>query len=70
VDVETHSELTPGMTVVDRLGVADDDRNKAVWTPVLDKGRKAKVCWTIDTKRWKEALLSALNYLGLTCMPS
>jgi purine nucleosidase len=61
VDVETHSELTRGMTVVDRLSVADDDRNKAVWTPVLDKGRKAKVCWTIDTKRWKDALLSALN---------
>jgi purine nucleosidase len=61
VDVETHSELTRGMTVVDRLSVADDDRNKAVWTPVLDKGRKAKVCWTIDPKRWKAALLSALN---------
>ena len=61
VDVETHSELTRGMTVVDRLNVADDDRNKAVWTPALDKGRKAKVCWTIDTKRWKETLLSALN---------
>src|SRR6266478_3503660 len=61
VDVETHSELTRGMTVVDRLNLADDDRNKAVWTPVLDKGRKAKVCWTIDTKRWKETLLSALN---------
>jgi inosine-uridine nucleoside N-ribohydrolase len=59
--VETHSELTRGMTVVDRLSVADDDRNKAVWTPVLDKARKAKVCWTIDTKRWKETLLSALN---------
>src|SRR5260370_13886256 len=61
VDVETHSELTRGMTVVDRLNVADDDRNKAVWTPVLDEGRKAKVCWKIDTKKWKEALLSALN---------
>jgi purine nucleosidase len=61
VDVETHSELTRGMTVVDRLNVADDDRNKAVWTPVLDQGRKAKVCWKIDTKRWKQALLSALH---------
>jgi hypothetical protein len=49
------------MTVVDRLSVADDDRNKTVWTPVLDKGRKTNVCWTIDTKRWKETLLSALN---------
>src|SRR5258707_1834628 len=61
VDVETHSELTRGMTVVDRLSVADDERNRDVWTPVLDKGRKTRVCWTIDTKKWKEALLSALN---------
>jgi purine nucleosidase len=61
VDVETHSELTRGMTVVDRLNVADDDRNKAAWTSVLDNRRKAKVCWRIDTKRWKEGLLSALN---------
>lgn len=61
VEVETHSELTRGMTVVDRLNVAADDRNKAVWAPVLKKGPNAKVCWTIDTKRWKEALSSALR---------
>ena len=61
VDVETHSELTRGMTVVDRLDVVDDDRNKAVWTPVLNVQRKTKVCWTIETKRWKDALFSALN---------
>jgi purine nucleosidase len=61
VEVETHSELTRGMTVVDRLNVAADDRNKAVWAPVLRYGSKAKVCWTIDTKRWKEALFSALQ---------
>jgi purine nucleosidase len=61
VDVETHSELTRGMTVVDRLNVAADERNKAVWAPVLDKERTAKVCWTIDTKRWKQALFSALR---------
>jgi purine nucleosidase len=61
VDVETHSELTRGMTVVDRLNVARDERNQAVWTSVLSHGRKAKVCWTIETKRWKEALFSALQ---------
>jgi purine nucleosidase len=61
VDVEAHSDLTRGMTVVDRLNVAGDDRNKTVWTPVLHNGRKAKVCWTIDTKCWKEALFSALR---------
>jgi purine nucleosidase len=61
VDVETHSELTRGMTVVDRLNVAADDRNQVVWARVLSKGRNANVCWTIDTKRWKEALFSALQ---------
>jgi purine nucleosidase len=61
VDVEIQSELTRGMTVVDRLNVAADDRNRAVWTPALHGGRKAKVCWKIDTKRWKDALFSALR---------
>jgi purine nucleosidase len=61
VDVETQSELTRGMTVVDRLNVAADDRNKAVWEDVLKTKRKAKVCWTIDTRHWKEALFSALR---------
>jgi purine nucleosidase len=61
VDVECHSELTRGMTVVDRLDVAADDRNQSVWAPVLRQGRKAKVCWAIDTMRWKEALFSALR---------
>lgn len=61
VDVETQSELTRGMTVVDRLNVAADDRNQAVWADVLQRERKIKVCWTIDTKRWKDALFSALK---------
>src|SRR5664279_4441880 len=37
IDVETQSELTRGMTVVDRLNVAGDDRNRSVWAPVLKK---------------------------------
>ena len=61
VEVETRSELTRGMTVVDRLHVATDERNQAVWADVLRQRRKVKVCWTIDTKRWKEALFSALR---------
>jgi purine nucleosidase len=60
VDVETQSELTRGMTVVDRLNVADDERNKALWVDVLRRPR-AKVCWTIDNQRWKDALFSALR---------
>jgi purine nucleosidase len=61
VEVETQSELTRGMTVVDRLNVAEDDRNRTVWAPALPTGRRTRVCWTIDTKRWKEALYSALR---------
>jgi len=61
VDVEVQSELTRGMTVVDRLNVAADDRNRAVWAPLLHAGRKAKVCWKIDNTRWKDALFSALR---------
>jgi purine nucleosidase len=60
VDVEIHSELTRGMTVVDRLNVASDERNQAVWAPVL-KQRKARVCWQIDNRRWKEALFAGLR---------
>ena len=61
VDVETHSELTRGMTVVDRLNVAADERNQVVWADALRKGSKTKVCWTIDNQRWKEALFAALR---------
>jgi purine nucleosidase len=60
VDVETQSELTRGMTVVDRLDVVQDERNRAVWAPALGR-RKVKICWSIDNKRWKEALYAALR---------
>ena len=61
VDVETGSELTRGMTVVDRLNVAGNERNRDVWAPVLDNGRKVKVDWSIDVPRWKKALYASLQ---------
>ena len=61
VDVEATSELTRGMTVVDRLNVAHDERNRAVWAASLVSGHKAKVFWTIDNGRWKQALYAALR---------
>jgi purine nucleosidase len=61
VDVETSSELTLGMTVVDRLNVAANDRNRAVWASILDRGKRTKVYWTIDNKLWKQALYSTLR---------
>jgi purine nucleosidase len=60
VDVETQSDLTRGMTVVDRLNVAGDERNRAVWKPAL-RSPKARVCWIIDNQRWKQALYAALR---------
>jgi len=61
VDVETNSELTRGMTVVDRLNVSGNVRNKAVWAEALKKGTKARVAWTIDITRWKQTLFQALR---------
>lgn len=57
VEVETTSELTRGMTVVDRLNVSDDSRNLEIWQ---DAGQ-AEVCWTIDVARWKSQLRLALG---------
>ena len=61
VDVETTSELTRGMTVVDRLNVAGNHRNRTLWADLLTKDPNAGVCWSIDVKRWKDALFSALK---------
>jgi purine nucleosidase len=61
VDVETRSELTRGMTVVDRLNVAGDARNRSVWSSLIDGRPNAKVWWAIDIRRWKELLYSALR---------
>jgi purine nucleosidase len=48
VAVETRSELTRGMTVVDALGVTDGAPN-------------AQICWEIDVPRWKGLLFSTLG---------
>ena len=61
LDIETKGELTRGMTVVDRLNVAGDARNREVWAARLATGRKAKIIWTIDNAKWKRALYAALK---------
>jgi purine nucleosidase len=61
VEVEIESELTRGMTVVDRLNVAHDERNRDVWAAQLAGGHKARIIWTIDNARWKRALFAALK---------
>jgi purine nucleosidase len=60
VDVETASELMRGMTVVDRLGVAADARNRSTWAELVDGAPNAKVYWAIDAPRWKQALYAGL----------
>ena len=61
LDIETESELTRGMTVVDRLNVAGDERNRDVWVKRLAVGHKARIIWTIDNARWKQLLYAALR---------
>ena len=57
VEIETASELTRGMTVVDRLNVGGDERNRAVWADA----KEIQVDWAIDVERWKSALERALR---------
>jgi inosine-uridine nucleoside N-ribohydrolase len=59
VAVECESELTRGMTVVDRLNVCRDDRNRDVWNAAGDA--MLNVVWAIDVPRWKALLFQALG---------
>ena len=60
VEIETKSELTRGMTVVDRLNVTGDVRNERVWREVRSCGKKVKICWKLDVAGWKRLLKEAL----------
>jgi len=61
MDVQVDSGITRGMSVIDRLGVAEDARNRSVWSDVLEHGRKHTVIWEMDIPGWKQALLRALR---------
>jgi purine nucleosidase len=61
VAIECNSDLTRGMTVVDRLDVTDDPRNSTAWSDVLGHGQKAEICWKIDVPGWKAELMAALK---------
>jgi purine nucleosidase len=60
MDVQTDSGITRGMSVIDKLGVAVDPRNRAAWSDVVDLGRKQSVVWEMDISGWKKALFKAL----------
>jgi purine nucleosidase len=61
MDAQVDSGITRGMSVIDRLGVAADARNRGVWSDVIAHGRRQKVIWEMDIPRWKQALLRALR---------
>jgi len=60
VEIETQSELTRGMTVVDRLDVAHDENNRAAWADALAAGVKTDICWSFDAPAYKAMLKRAL----------
>jgi purine nucleosidase len=60
VEIETQGTFTRGMTVVDRLNVTADDRNRDLWQQMRSRSRKIKVCWKLDIPGWKAALKQAL----------
>jgi purine nucleosidase len=61
MDVQVDSGITRGMSVVDRLNVAHDARNRDAWSEVLEYGRKHTVVWEMDIPGWKQSLLQALR---------
>ena len=61
VEIECASELTRGMTIVDRLNVTHDASNRAAWKRALDSGVTTDVCWTLDSAGFKAMMLAALQ---------
>ncbi len=61
IDVQVDSGITRGMSVVDKLNVAHDARNRDAWREPLEQGRKHTVIWEMDTPGWKQSLLQALR---------
>jgi len=60
VDIETDSDLTRGMSVVDQLNVAGNPRNRGAWSHFANRKAGTQVCWALDIARWKAALIRAL----------
>jgi purine nucleosidase len=60
IAIECDSELTRGMTVVDRLNVSGDANNAKVWKAAAGDSDGADVLWTLDSRRYKAMLKAAL----------
>ncbi len=63
VAIECSSELTRGMTVVDRLGVNSDAINGPVWGAAAGGSAGADILWTFDSTKFKSMLKGALARL-------
>jgi len=62
VEIETSSDMTRGLTLVDRLDVADDSRNIETWrATIASQPNKIHVCWTLDIAAWKRHLFRLLT---------
>jgi purine nucleosidase len=61
VAIECESELTRGMTVVDRLNVSADANNAEVWKAAAGESDGADILWTLDSRRFKAMLRAALS---------
>jgi purine nucleosidase len=61
VEIECNSELTRGMTIVDRLNVSHDASNRVAWRRALEVGVKTDVCWTLDAARFKSLMIGSLK---------
>jgi purine nucleosidase len=60
VAIESESELTRGMTVVDRLNVSGDANNAEVWRAAAGESEGADILWSLDSRRFKAMLRAAL----------
>ncbi|MEA2709616.1 MAG: hypothetical protein QOF78_2217 [Phycisphaerales bacterium] len=60
VEIECASELTRGQTIVDRLNVSADARNRGVWSTFATRPKNVSICWSIDIPRWKSLLYQSL----------
>ena len=60
IAIECSSELTRGMTVIDRLGVDSDAINAAVWAAAAGESAGADILWTFDSAKFKSMLKAAL----------
>ncbi len=61
VEIECASELTRGMSVVDRLNVTSDANNRQAWSETIARAAAADICWTFDSAAYKAMLRRALS---------